>query len=239
MSQALEKYLDQVLVYANRPTDQATAIRAELKDHLMEKVAQLQAQGTVVEDAVFAAIEDHGAPRVVGYRLRPRFPLIDIRSQGTARGVIAIGPKAVGVFAFGGVSVGVFACGGVSAGVITFGGICAALLYAWAGIGVGAIVFAGIAFGLLAVGGLAVGIVAVGATAIGFWAQGARCLSYYNTSDVPPILTTFDHILTNQQWFFAITGIGLAIMLPLILITNVLQYREYRRVRAADVWAVE
>jgi hypothetical protein len=37
MSLTIERYLDKVLAYANRPADEATAIRNELRDHLLEK----------------------------------------------------------------------------------------------------------------------------------------------------------------------------------------------------------
>ena len=47
MSRALEKYLDHVMIYANRKPDDAAKIRLELEDHLKQKITELQAQGVV------------------------------------------------------------------------------------------------------------------------------------------------------------------------------------------------
>ena len=117
MSRALQKYLDQVILYANRKEKDAAKIRAELEDHLRQKMADLAAQGMSREDAVFQAIEDHGAARTIGYRLRKGFALLDVRTEGTARGFIAIGPRAVGLIAFGNVAVGLLAFGNLAFGV--------------------------------------------------------------------------------------------------------------------------
>jgi hypothetical protein len=70
MSRALQKYLDGVMICANRNKKDAVHIRAELEDHLLKKIADLEADGLPREDAVFQAIEDHGRPRTVGYALR-------------------------------------------------------------------------------------------------------------------------------------------------------------------------
>jgi len=123
MSRALKKYLDRVMIYANRNEKDAAQIRAELEDHLLKKIDDLEAGGLSREDAVFGAIEDHGHPRTVGYGLRKRFSWVDVRTHGTARGFIAIGPKAIGVFAFGGTAFGLFAFGGVALGLVAFGGL--------------------------------------------------------------------------------------------------------------------
>ncbi|MHC4285577.1 MAG: hypothetical protein ACYSWZ_21795 [Planctomycetota bacterium] len=106
MSRALQKYLDHIMVYTNRNEKDTAQIRKELEDHLLKKIADLQTEGLSHEDAVFGAIEDHGHPRTVGYGLR-KHQWIDIRTRGTARGFIAIGPKAVGTIAIGGFALGV------------------------------------------------------------------------------------------------------------------------------------
>ena len=82
MSRALQKYLDHVMLYANRKEQDAAKIRVELEDHLRQKMADLQARGLPGEDAVFQAIEDHGTARTVGYGLRKGFALLDGRTQG-------------------------------------------------------------------------------------------------------------------------------------------------------------
>ena len=165
MSQAIERYLNRVMLYADRrDAADAERIRNELHDHLLTKVEQLEAEGIPREDAVFQAIEDHGHPRTVGYGLRPAFPWLDVRTHGTARGVIAIGPRAVGVVAMGGMGVGVFSFSGLGVGVFGWGGVMACLLYAWAGIALVplGLAYAGIAVGLVAVGGVAIGPIAAG-----------------------------------------------------------------------------
>ena len=171
MSLALEKYLDRVMICANRNEADATQIRAELKDHLLKKIDDLQAQGLSREDAVFQAIEDHGHPRTIGYGLRKRFPWIDVRAQGAARGFIAIGPKAIGVIAIGGAAFGLLALGGFALGLIAFGGFALAMLISCGGFSVAPTGFAlgGFAAGLMTCGGFSCGIMAVGGKAIGLW----------------------------------------------------------------------
>lgn len=161
MSQILDSYLDRIMIYANRPEQEASDVRSELRDHLLKKIDDLQTEGLSAADATYQAINVHGHPRVVGYGLRRGFPLVDIRTTGTARGVIAIGPRAVGIFAFGGAAFGVVACGGFAAGAVAFGGFSAALLFAFCGVGVGMMAYGGIVLGVLATGGFAVGVVAV------------------------------------------------------------------------------
>lgn len=73
MSQSLQKYLDGVMIYANRNDKDAARIRAELEDHLRQKIADLAAKGLSSEDAVFGAIEELGNSQTVGCGLRKRF----------------------------------------------------------------------------------------------------------------------------------------------------------------------
>ena len=73
MSRALQKYLDQVLLYANRKEEDAAKIRVELEDHLLKKIANLETEGLSREDAVLQAIEELGSSQTVGYGLRKRF----------------------------------------------------------------------------------------------------------------------------------------------------------------------
>jgi hypothetical protein len=149
MSQALGKYLDRIISYANCNEAAATKIRAELKDHLLKKIEELEAQGIKHEDAISEAIKAGGNPKDVGYGLRPRFPWIDIRTKGTARGFIAIGPKAIGVIAFGGIACGVVSHGGLAIGLWSIGALTIGLITA---IGYLAISPAGWAYGAAAMG---------------------------------------------------------------------------------------
>lgn len=239
MSRILESYLDRVLVYANRPEDEAADLRSELHDHLLEKIEDLRAQGLAEADAIYQAVNAHGRPRVVGYGLRKAFPLIDIRSAGTARGVIAIGPKAVGVFAFGGAAFGVFACGGFSVGVFTFGGFSAAALFAFCGIGIATFAYGGMVLGLLAMGGFAAGVVALGGMAIGLLAEGGRSMSLYDSQNAPAFMKALCSVAQDRTfWTWASVALT-ATLIVLLVVPNVFLAREHRRVREADPWLQE
>jgi predicted Ser/Thr protein kinase len=115
--------------------------------------------------------------RVAPYEYRSRrklfgLPLVHIVSgidpvtgrTKVAKGIIAIGEKAVGVLALGGASLGVIALGGAAFGLITMGGCSVGLLVALGGFALA---------GGLAVGGMAVaGVVAIGGGAVGYYALG-------------------------------------------------------------------
>jgi tRNA A-37 threonylcarbamoyl transferase component Bud32 len=85
-----------------------------------------------------------------------------------AKGIIAIGAKAIGVFASGGIAIGGVTFGGVSLGLFSVGGLalgllmaiggCAAGGFAWGGVGCGLIAMGGVAFGLYSFGGAAFGL---------------------------------------------------------------------------------
>jgi hypothetical protein len=90
----------------------------------------------------------------------------------TAKGIVAIGDRAVGVFAMGGMAVGGFAIGGVAMGLVTFGGCSLGLLLAVGGMAIGALAAGGGAVGLVAIGGGAVGYYAFGGGAVGVHAYG-------------------------------------------------------------------
>ncbi len=78
MSRTLQKYLDGVMIYANRNEKDTAQIRAELEDHLLKKIAALEAEGLSREDAVFGAIEELGSSQTVGCGLRKRFRWISV-----------------------------------------------------------------------------------------------------------------------------------------------------------------
>ena len=242
MSQAVERYLDRVMACAKlRDSHQAARVRAELTDHLHEKIEGLVGAGMAREDAVFQAIEDHGSPRVVGYGLRPKFPWLDVRCHGTARGVIAIGPKAVGVFAFGGAAVGVVAIGGFSLGILSMGGFVLSLLFGWGGVTVvpTGLAYGGVAIGLVAVGGAAVGAVAAGGWAAALWvSQAATGLSYYTADTVPLWLKNLPPLMPLKS-SGSLTLAALAIFFPVFAGGFITQMREHRRLRRCDRTLVE
>jgi hypothetical protein len=239
----LNRYLDRVLVYANKPEAEATSVRQELKDHLLQKIEDLAAGGMPREEAVLEALRQHGSPKVVGYGLRGPFPWVDIRSHGTARGVIAIGPKAVGVFAFGGLAVGIFAVGGFSLGLFSAGGFALGLLMAWGGFATGGVVSGGMALGVVAVGGMAVGLVAAGGSALAEWVpQGwtqSGSSSHYTDANVPPILKSLEPLLNGAMQFTDHFVIIMPIFLMVLILINFIQHREINRVQSGDGWLID
>jgi len=76
MNQILDKYLDCIISYTKRNKTESDKIRTELKDHLLKKIDDLKSQGLSENEAVFKAIEDHGDPWNIGYKLRKKgFPV--------------------------------------------------------------------------------------------------------------------------------------------------------------------
>jgi hypothetical protein len=236
MSRVLKKYLDQVMTYANRKQKDAAGIRAELEDHLLQKVAELEAQGLPREDAIFQAIEDHGSARTVGYGLRKGFALLDVRTQGTARGFIAIGPRAVGIIAFGNVAVGLVAFGNFAFGALAFGALAIAGLLSLGGISLAPF---GAAVGLAAIGRTAFGMIACGGLAVGLeipWAidrvsllsgdNGLQFLQHFRTREGTVAL------ISITSWFFLIFPIMNGVMCSL-------KQNEYKRIEKADPKLIE
>jgi len=199
MNQLIEMYLDRVLALAELPAGRAQDVRQELADHLYSDFEARTGKGEEAQAAALAAIKDMGSPRLVGSRLERPFRWVDVRSQGTARGVIAIGPRAIGVFAFGGVAFGVVAIGGLAAGLLTFSGI-----------GLGLIAWGGVSFGLLtALGGFAIGPVAwgglvVGVIGIGGLAYGLVCVSSGHSHAVYPQISDAPEWIQSMEWLIAI-----------------------------------
>ncbi len=137
-------------------------------------------------------------------------PLIHIKFRrhlnakpGTARGIIAIGNRAIGAiavgrFCFGGLCFGMFpvglaafgsfsggflAFGGFAAGIIAFGGVAAGLLAA-GGIVFGLTAFGGFAFGLISGGGVAYGVVAMGGHTTGKYILNATTATSVQIKDL-------------------------------------------------------
>lgn len=221
MSQAIEAYLDKVMAYAHLPREgEAKRVREELRDHLLEKADVLTKNGTPREDAVFQTLRAHGPASIVGYGLRPKFPLVDIRTVGTARGVVAIGPKAVGIFAFGGMAIGVFSFGGLSIGVVGMGGCVLALLGGWGGIGF-------VPLGI-ALAGCAIGLIAIGGFSLGGWTGGGPASISLIENHMPAWLA-FDPV--NPRSWILLTAILAVIFVPCILISNLAMIRDNKRLR--------
>ena len=231
MSRALQKYLDHVMIYANRKEEDAAKIRLELEDHLRQKMTELEAQGAASEDAVARAIKAHGTVRTVGYGLRKGFPLLDVRTEGTARGIVAIGPRAVGVLAFGNVAVGLFAFGNISLGLVAFGAVALAGLVSVGGASLAPL---GAAVGLAAVGRVACGMIAGGGLAVGLWVPWALDhVSFLSDSNGLRFLQQFQTSAGNVAAF--ITALWIFMVFPFLRgIMCSIKRDEYRRIKKAD-----
>ena len=231
MSRALNKYLDQVILYSNRNEEDAAKIRAELEDHLRQKIADLQTGDMLREDTVFQAIEDHGHPRKIGYSLRKGFALLDVRTEGTARGFVAIGPRAVGIIAFGNIAVGLFAFGNLALGALAFGALTIGGLLS---LGIISLAPVGAAIGLAAVGRAAFGMIACGGLALGLqvpWAiDGVNLLSGDNRLQFLQHFGTREGtvaLIAITAWLFLIFPIMNGVMCSI-------KRNEYLRIEKAD-----
>jgi predicted Ser/Thr protein kinase len=121
---------------------------------------------------------------VKGYEWKSRaalfgWPLVHIcfgqDDQGRmlwAKGVIAIGNRAIGAIAIGGAAIGLLALGGAAIGLMALGGGALGLLLAWGGGAIGGV----------AVGGGALGGVAFGGGAYGYYAMGGGAGGRYVVS---------------------------------------------------------
>jgi tRNA A-37 threonylcarbamoyl transferase component Bud32 len=112
-----------------------------------------------------------------------------------ARGIVAIGDRAVGGLAIGGLAYGVIAIGGGALGIFAFGGGAIGLLFALGGGALGGIALGGGAIGLIAFGGGAVGLVALGGGAVGYLAKGGGAWGVHVVSAIredPAAVAFFD-----------------------------------------------
>ncbi|MEM8738474.1 MAG: hypothetical protein AAGG38_08365 [Planctomycetota bacterium] len=226
MSLLIDRYIEKVLLYADRRGDSARALSRELRDHLDQKTRVYLEAGVPLEDAVYRAVSDHGEAKVVGYRLRPRRRLIDVRTTGTARGVVAVGPRAVGVVAIGGTATGVFAFGGISVGVFGLGGLSLSLLLSWGGIAIAPL---GLAYG-----GVCLGLLAIGAVAMGGWAGGAIDYSVWSFSVIPDVLSGLTRPFESKLGHMVFQGFMFAVMAALTAWSMILSKREQKRTGEAS-----
>lgn len=249
MSYVLNKYLDRVMVYANCKENKVSDIRTELEDHLHKKIEDLQKEGFTKEDAIYKAIDDHGHPRTVGYGLRPKNTWLDVRSHGTARGFIAVGPKAVGVVAMGGQAYGIFAFGGFSVGLISFGGFALSLLFAWGGFAATmlGVAYGGFALAPIAVGGFAAGIISTGGVAYGLYVPGGgQVHSLYTLETLPSFLKwiwsyseSFIMDFTDVNQYISANKILVFVFLFLLFPMLYLQKKEMNRIQKQDPYLAE
>ena len=141
---------------------------------------------------------------------------------GKAVGGIAIGGSAQGIVAIGGVAIGVIAIGGCAIGLLSIGGFALGILLALGGgaVGLGYSVGGG-AIGMFASGGIAIGWSAVGGLALGHTVHGAT------TFGVETGHASFDHpieylFLSNWPasmplWPFALPIVASAFFVLLLI----------------------
>jgi rod shape determining protein RodA len=89
--QPIEDYLDVICAHI-RNRDLHTEIRAELRAHLEEIVAELSDEGATMEDAIATALERVGDPVVIGKRMNRVYkPRLDFRLLGLSGLAVALG----------------------------------------------------------------------------------------------------------------------------------------------------
>jgi tetratricopeptide (TPR) repeat protein len=84
-----------------------------------------------------------------------------------ARGIIALGDRAIGFFAMGGLAIGILAFGGLGFGLFAVGGLAVGIALAFGGGAIGGVAIGGGAAGGIAFGGGAAGYYACGGAADG------------------------------------------------------------------------
>lgn len=210
----IEIYIDQVIRHSRRHGATADELRAELRDHLMAAVEHWMSDGATQDDAALRAVYDHGDAQRVGSRLRERTRFVDVAFTGTARGVIAIGPRAIGVVAVGWVAIGIFAVGPVAIGAVSVGVFSLAAMLGWGMVSVSSVAVGFATVGLISQGHFAVGLASCGTWAVGLWVpieEGVRQrISFYSTEAVAPSM------LTNCAVSLTLRDLAL-ILLPLFV----------------------
>lgn len=96
-------------------------------------------------------------------------PLVHIsfgKGMPTAKGIIAIGTRAVGLISIGTFSLGIISLGAISAGLLSLGALSLGLLLSLGGLSVGAVSLGGISVGIFAIGGFAAGVYSIGGIAV-------------------------------------------------------------------------
>jgi hypothetical protein len=140
---------------------------------------------------------------------------------GRARGIIAIGDRAVGWLAIGGLARGLIACGGFAVGVVAIGGGTVGLI-SFGGFALGLLAaFGGIALGLHGFGGLVVACVGVSAgLALAYYARAGVAQAVHgvggNVHDPAAISFFLDHAWiygANSTGFKFAAWAGLAVFL--------------------------
>lgn len=132
----------------------------------------------------------------------------------TARGILAIGRRAVGVIAIGNLTCGVVSIGNLSVGVFTLANVGLGLLGA-GNLLVAAISIANVALGLLAAGNMAIGLfaaagnLAVGPVALGNVVSGQMVRVVNSMADLHQLGDFFEAMPKALRPFFELIAIGM------------------------------
>lgn len=156
-------------------------------------------------------------------------PLVDIAlgfdpntgRTHTAKGLVAIGDKAVGVVAIGRYALGVVAVGVVACGLFALGGAVLGILAAAGGLAVGGLSFGAVAVGVIAVGDVAIGVYSGGGRTWGIHLFGSSVRD-------PEAIQLFRQLPWAHSWpqWIAGLGIGLPVFVASILLVWLVFYRK-------------
>ena len=147
-----------------------------------------------------------------------------------ARGIIAMGQKAIGMVAIGGYARGLIAIGGVAIGGLAFGGL-ALGFFAFAGLALGLVSVGGLSIGLLlALGGGAIGLNAGGGLAIGKFAAGGLAIGrlVWDARRHDEAARWIFELFQGPQFPIAITAFSIAAGVIPTVIAGWLQWRRHR-----------
>ena len=227
---AIDARLDEVVF---RALEKEPARHWQQAGHIQSRMAGIAARpGRTQSDEFRTATTWQGWPLI--HLVRGTDPATG--KPRIARGVIAIGPRAVGglaiggrakgLIAVGGLATGIIAIGGLAVGGLAVGGLTVGLGFAVGGLALGTVAAGGLAVGLgFAVGGLALGTVAAGGLAMGWVGLGtetvaahAGALNQYGVFD-PLARVAFDEILhgATTWWSLGLLIAGLLALGPVLL----------------------
>ncbi len=186
---SLSRNEEEVLGKMGSPSEVAREFMDSIYENKNEVIERLIRERLKVKQLLADYFEYRSKAHIFG------LPLLHIKFRrhlkakpGTAKGIIAIGNRAIGAvavgrFCCGGLCFGIFpiglvAFGSFSSGVIAFGGFAVGIM-ALGGIAAGLLAAGGIAFGLSAFGGFAFGFISGGGIAQGVVAMGGHTIGEY------------------------------------------------------------
>lgn len=176
---SLSQSVDQVIDKMGDPTEVAREFMDSIYEDKSEVIERLIRERLKVNQLLADYFEYRSKIQLFG------IPLVHIKFRrhvktkpGIAKGVVAIGNRAVGA-----VAVGRFCCGGICFGLAPVGlvavGLLSAGVFALGSLAVGVVALGGFVFGLGAFGGFAFGLIAGGGFAHGVVAMGGHMVGKF------------------------------------------------------------